>query len=294
MTMTTQQAEQALVALQAQSATANQNIAQLQTQVATALNETRALAIESTANTTNTNVALDETRALALTLQPMGPKIDDLSTKSHQARLDLEKTFEDLKSNVQPMVDEFPGLKAAVQAASSGSQQTSGLTARLQALEDAFRSQVIKESAGTTDIELKITEIYANHATLKQHVDDANRTTAASLSGAIAMAGSASAGAGGGGGGRQHEALCVNKLFMNLKVLTGDETRQAIDDWYEDVINAVELILPNSSGTLKWARTKLDPITDQQILAMDQSSQKLSREICGLLRMKTEERLKHM
>ena len=76
--MTSHQAEAAIVALQTALATTDQTTAQLRIQVATALDETRSLAIEGQTLRKDVMTALDETRTLAITLNPMMGRMEEL------------------------------------------------------------------------------------------------------------------------------------------------------------------------------------------------------------------------
>ena len=74
---------------------------------------------------------------------------------------------------------------------------------------------------------------------------------------AVQISAQHSASTGGGGGGlRKGEPLVTHKLIAPKERPTGNETFEAIDDWYEEMRMDVDLIMPGSQVIMEWAEKR--------------------------------------
>ena len=101
MTMSAEQAQAAIDALQAAVRTNETAIAQVRTESNRALDETRALALEYRTARADIMTALDETKLLAQTMNPMVGKLEDLDKKTAKAQATLETTQETLQKTMK-------------------------------------------------------------------------------------------------------------------------------------------------------------------------------------------------
>ena len=93
----------------------------------------------------------------------------------------------------------------------------------------------------------------------------------------------------GGGGGRSSEPIVTHKLMMSKAPLTGSEDIEAFDDWYEDMANDFELLIPGAKLIMQEAEKDAGPITLQKIRAHQNPdlALKISRELFSVLNKKT-------
>ena len=76
---------------------------------------------------------------------------------------------------------------------------------------------------------------------------------------------------------------------MNKQPLTGSEDTEAFDDWYQDMENDFELIIPGSKVIMRQAEGNPAPITMHSMLSGEDSDlvSKVSRELYSVLAKKT-------
>ena len=93
-----------------------------------------------------------------------------------------------------------------------------------------------------------------------------------------------------GGSGRKGEPLAVSKVFMDLAKITGEETHQQSDDWYQEVKANIDLVIPSASEVLDWAIAQPTVITHEIRNARTNAvfTSTVSRELYGLLLEKTQ------
>ena len=100
---------------------------------------------------------------------------------------------------------------------------------------------------------------------------------------------SASSGGSGSYASKMSEPFVVHKLILNKTPLSGSESFEQIDEWYSDMANDIELIMPGSKKILKEAERSPVVITQAAIMARDDQVfvSRLSREMFGVLQKKT-------
>ena len=92
-----------------------------------------------------------------------------------------------------------------------------------------------------------------------------------------------------GGGSRSSEPIVTHKLMMTKQPLTGSEDIEAFDDWYEDMANDFELLIPGAKLIMQEAEKSTGPITLQKIRSHSNPELclKVSRELFSVLNKKT-------
>ena len=65
-----------------------------------------------------------------------------------------------------------------------------------------------------------------------------------------------SSGGGGSGPKRTAEPLVTHKLFMNRTALEGSETQEAFDEWYMDMTDNFELLIPGAKALMNKAENQ--------------------------------------
>ena len=88
---------------------------------------------------------------------------------------------------------------------------------------------------------------------------------------------------------RPDEPIVVHKLIINKPALSGTESFEAIDEWYEDMTTDIEMILPGAKAILQEAEKMKRPIMPSDLLGHDQSAlaTRVSREMYSVLKKKT-------
>ena len=74
-------------------------------------------------------------------------------------------------------------------------------------------------------------------------------------------------------------------MFSDRPRLSGDEAFHEAEDWFKELINGAEIVLPGADRALRWALDQPEPITAQQMVDIGepQFSNLLSRDLHGLL-----------
>ena len=81
---------------------------------------------------------------------------------------------------------------------------------------------------------------------------------------AVQISAQHSASTGGGGGGlRKGEPLVTHKVIALKERLTGNDTFEVIDDWYEEMRMDVDLVTPGSQVIREWAEKETTRITQE-------------------------------
>ena len=70
---------------------------------------------------------------------------------------------------------------------------------------------------------------------------------------------------------RTEEPIVVHKLMINKTALSGTESFEAIDEWYEDMANDVEMIIPGAKAILQEAEKMKSPVDTDYILKHSKS-----------------------
>ena len=70
----------------------------------------------------------------------------------------------------------------------------------------------------------------------------------------VALAASQNSQSSGGSSRRSNEPLVTHKLLMNKAPLDGSESHDVFDDWYNDMADDFELLLPGSKAIMKSAK----------------------------------------
>ena len=65
---------------------------------------------------------------------------------------------------------------------------------------------------------------------------------------------------------RTEEPIVVHKLIINKTALSGTESFEAIDEWYEGMANDVEMIIPGAKAILQEAEKMKSPVDTDYIL----------------------------
>ena len=92
-----------------------------------------------------------------------------------------------------------------------------------------------------------------------------------------------------GSGKKSSEPLVCHKLIVNKNSLSGEEDYEAFDEWYLDMADDFEILLPGAKALLKDAETNKERITMQGIMARPDSAFAtiVSRELFSVLKKKT-------
>ena len=181
---------------------------------------------------------------------------------ANQNKEDLKKVFVSIKEDIQPIIDLVniqPPIQQVLKQLDAAGQT---LEAKMQVLTDTTEQKiqvlrgVVEQTSGSinamqqavntiqqgtvlTDVSVTNTKAVIDEIRnqLLGYQNTSNERYA-SMQGQMAMQISAqhSASAGGvGGGPRKGEPLVTHKLFAPKERLAGNETFEAIDDWYEEM-----------------------------------------------------------
>ena len=103
------------------------------------------------------------------------------------------------------------------------------------------------------------------------------------------MQATSSSGAPGGGMRRSNEPLVTHKLFMNKTVLDGTENMEVIDDWYTDMADDFEIVMPGSKIIMRTAEKSSEKCDNTWMMRQSNPSLTcaLSRELYSVLKKKT-------
>ena len=61
------------------------------------------------------------------------------------------------------------------------------------------------------------------------------------------------------------EPLATNKLLMSEEKIDGTESRQTLEDWFDDVAMKIHLVYPGAQAILEWAAQSTTEITSSEI-----------------------------
>ena len=93
-------------------------------------------------------------------------------------------------------------------------------------------------------------------------------TTQSQLATVHALASNSSGGSGGGGGARKsNEPIVCHKLMMNKVALSGEEDYDSFDEWFIDMTDDFEILMPGAKKILQDAEKSKERITLQGLLA---------------------------
>ena len=100
---------------------------------------------------------------------------------------------------------------------------------------------------------------------------------------------SASATSSSGSGRKQGEPIVRHKLMLNKTLLSGEEDYDGFDEWYADMADDFEMILPGSEVIMQNAEKRSSPMTINDIMSLNNSALGLttSRELFQVLKKKT-------
>ena len=103
------------------------------------------------------------------------------------------------------------------------------------------------------------------------------------------MQATSSSGAPGGGMKRSNEPLVTHKLFMNKTVLDGTENMEVVDDWYTDMADDFEIVMPGSKIIMQTAEKSDEKCDNTWMMRQNNPSLTcaLSRELYSVLKKKT-------
>ena len=85
----------------------------------------------------------------------------------------------------------------------------------------------------------------------------------------VALAASQNSQSSGGSSRRSNEPLVTHKLLMNKVPLDGSESHDVFDDWYNDMADDFELLLPGSKAIMKLAERSLVQCNTEWMMQQD-------------------------
>lgn len=90
-------------------------------------------------------------------------------------------------------------------------------------------------------------------------------------------------------GGKANEPFITHKLLIGKDKTTGDEEFTIIDEWINDLMTDLEIIMPGSKRMMKEAEVSSIPIVESVMMSHGQSAQctKFSRELFVIFTKKT-------
>ena len=90
-------------------------------------------------------------------------------------------------------------------------------------------------------------------------------------------------------GGKSNEPFVTHKLLIGKDKITGDEEFTVIDEWINDLMTDLEIIMPGSKRLLKEAENSSIPSVESIMMGNYQSAMctKLSQELFVILTKKT-------
>ena len=93
----------------------------------------------------------------------------------------------------------------------------------------------------------------------------------------------------GTGGGRTKDPLVTHKLLLNKVALTGEEDYDAFDEWYSDMMDDFEILIPDSKRIMMEAEQDKSAITMTRLMSHSnpQLATHVSRELYSVLKKKT-------
>ena len=105
----------------------------------------------------------------------------------------------------------------------------------------------------------------------------------------VALAASQNSQSSGGSARRSNEPLVTHKLLLNKASLDGSESHDAFDDWYNDMADDFELLLPGSKALMKLAEKSTEPCTTDWMMRQENAGLACttSRELFSVLKRKT-------
>ena len=120
----------------------------------------------------------------------------------------------------------------------------------------------VKHAADSAALRLKIQETEGLISGIRAHVDAGNSVMNERIASIQAVATAVTGGGqGGGGGGRPRDPLAVSKVFNEMQKISGEESHQQSDDWYQEVRINIDLVIPMASELLDWALKQKTKIT---------------------------------
>ena len=100
---------------------------------------------------------------------------------------------------------------------------------------------------------------------------------------------SSSSGSHGGGGKKPGEPIVCHKLMLNKNTLSGEEDYDSFDEWYIDMADDFEILMPGSKQILREAEQSKDRILIDEIMLRGNATlvTTVSRELFSVLKKKT-------
>ena len=226
-----------------------------------------------------------ETKIVALETS-MTDQTQSITTQVAALKDELDPTIKKLNGEVRPIIAAFGELQKAAQMAAISAQTLVDVQTQMgsnKAITAAMERRTLQTEQATRDV---ATTLQEHKAAMKAE----GISVQGQLHGALSAVGTQGLGGGSGGGGPKMENLATHRLMMSIKDISGEETYEALDDWYADITGNVELLMPGSKTVLNWAEKRLDATIGQEELASQGDASfiaKLGRELFVLLRTKT-------
>ena len=224
-----------------------------------------------------------ESSALAKTLdakleQAVNPLVDaDLITammKMDEAQSKLRLMSQDCDKRLKEVIVKIDREATVVQ------QQTEALNA-VKTYTTGVNTRVNEFVKDIDDIQQKIKD-ESDKYNMRYHEQQQQMAT---LNSVVSSSGNSS----GSQRSRTDEPIVVHKLIINKTALSGTESFEAIDEWYEDMATDVEMIIPGAKAILQDAEKMKRPILTEDILGHAKSvlMSRVSREMYSVLKKKT-------
>ena len=170
-------------------------------------------------------------------------KQDEQNDKIKEASEKITRVVDKLSEDLVPIIGSTThgvGSMSQLQKAMEQVEATmQGLSSSAQSLGQS--KAVTEHSLRQSEKEIRdlTTRMQQTESVYLQHKASMDATLATMQ--AANMGGSSN---GGGGGSRTPHAMVTNKLLLTIEKLTGEESFDAIDDWYKDIQVNVEELLP--------------------------------------------------
>ena len=236
------------------------------------------------------------------TLNAIMPKIDEGIQTSQQIATDIDKK---LAEHVNPIVeakvidtivrlnDNHGALAAALDARvaelkAAITQVKEGATnevANVKTRNDQAAAEAMIQSQKVDSLQQLISSINNDFETEKMQNQSRYRSTQDQIAVMHSQGSSSSTPS----GKKSSEPIVCHKLFLNKTPLSGEEDYDAFDEWYIDMGDDFEILMPGSKRLLQEAENSRVAISMRHMLDHDQPTllMNVSRELFSVLKKKT-------
>ena len=202
------------------------------------------------------------------------PMQNEIST----SRTISDKMTDDLNKHINPLIQ--ADLKTVIEKVGT---ETKGMIKLLDDRVADLMKTVSTNDANTSRIQDALTvemknavnrqDVFSQEVDKHRHEINFEKNQAdqryAQTQSQVALATSQNSQSSGGSARRSNDPLVTHKLLINKAPLDGSESHDVFDDWYNDMADDFELLLPGSKAIMKLAEKSTEPCTTDWMMRQD-------------------------